>query len=410
MKIIHTSDWHLGARFHNEERSEEHRAFLNWLLEKLKEVRPDALIVAGDVFDVKAPSPAAQKMYYRFLADVARSGCCRKVVVTAGNHDNAHLLAAPAEVLEGIGVSVVAIAQGGDDAANEIVVIEDGAGSPGLVIGAVPFMYSAELANFGSDETDEGDARAARIARGWERHYSEVFAKAEAAAPNAPVVLTGHCMLAKATFSDDESERCRAVGGLDAYAPEPLAQADYVALGHLHRPQAVAGFEEKMFYSGSPLPMSFDEAGDAKSICVVTFGGKGERPTVEKCVVPQTVPILTIQDEPKEVKRELRRIVDGDRSSHRFVRVRLQGFEGSADSHWNEIRDIVKNSATLILDEEDMRPPERPPKTTIGGRTIDHVPPREMAELKLRQSSAHYSDEEVGTYMNMFDEVAGGVL
>ena len=180
MKIIHTSDWHLGARLHEEDRSEEQKEFLEWLLNLIESEKPDALVLAGDVFDVKAPSPAAQKLYYGFLARVVKSGACGKVVVVAGNHDNAGLLAAPANLLGELDISVVARAQGGDAVSGEIVEVKDSSGVTGLVVAAVPFMYEAELANFGADEVDDNATREARIAAGWRRHYTDVIAAAKA--------------------------------------------------------------------------------------------------------------------------------------------------------------------------------------------------------------------------------------
>ena len=132
MKIIHTSDWHLGARLKEEDRAAEHKAFLDWLLERMKEEKPDALLVAGDVFDIKSPSPATQELYYGFLARVLKSGSCRKIVVVAGNHDNAGLLAAPARLLKELDIAVVARAQAGEAVADEIVEIKGDDGATGL--------------------------------------------------------------------------------------------------------------------------------------------------------------------------------------------------------------------------------------------------------------------------------------
>ena len=410
MKIIHTSDWHLGARLHEEDRCAEHQAFLAWLLERVKAEKPDVLVIAGDVFDVKAPSPAAQQMYYRFLADVARSGACRRVVVTAGNHDSSKLLAAPAAVLGEIGVTVVAVAQGGDDVAKEVVVVTDDAQRPVLTIGTVPFMYAAELSNFGAEGLSDDVARNVKVAKGWERHYGEVVARARALAPDAPLVLTGHCMLEQATVSDLDSERCRTVGGLESCDPKALAAADYVALGHLHRPQAVKGYETKMFYSGSPLAMSFDEADTSKYINVVTLGAKGAVPVVEQVEVPRTVPIVTLEGKPEQVEEELTRLVATD--ARRYVRIRLKDFEGAAAPYWSKIRARVKGTQTLLLVEEDLRPMKT---ATAGlkafeGKELSQLQPREVAEQKLKSSSAHYSAEDVEVYLKMYDEVASNVL
>ena len=411
MKIIHTSDWHLGARLHEEDRSAEHQAFLDWLAGLLRTERADALIVAGDVFDVKAPSPQAQKLYYEFLAKVVRERLCAKVVVTAGNHDNAKMLAAPSRLLEELGVAVVAVAGGGEEVVNEVVTIDGADGKPGLAVAAVPFMFDAELANFGLEGAGEEADRAARILAGWKRHYEEVIAAARKAAPNVPLVVTGHCAVRDAQESDADSERCRRIGGIDAYDPAPLAVADYVALGHLHIPQPVRGFEGKMFYSGSPLRMSFDEARHKKSVNIVTFGAPGTAPAVEMREVPETVPILTVEGTPDEAKARLAALVAESKDVRRYVRVRLRDFEGEAKEHWAACQALVKDSATLILEENDMRPILRETRglKAFAGKGIKQLRPREVAAQKLRGSNRHFSDERVAEFMAMYDEVAGGV-
>lgn len=405
MKIIHTSDWHLGARLHEEDRSEEQKEFLEWLLNLIESEKPDALVLAGDVFDVKAPSPAAQKLYYGFLARVVKSGACGKVVVVAGNHDNAGLLAAPANLLGELDISVVARAQG-DAVSGEIVEVKDSSGVTGLVVAAVPFMYEAELANFGADEVDDNATREARIAAGWRRHYTDVIAAARAKASNVPLVVTGHCTAANAELSDAESERGRRIGGIDAYDVSPLDAADYVALGHLHKPQPVKGHEAKMFYSGSPLRMSFDEAKGAKYVNVVTFASKGEPPDVWQIEVPQTVPILTLEGKPEEVRARLGELVV-DKDKLRYVRLRLKDFEGEARSFWEEFRGLVRDTETRVLEENDMRPVNAAVAglKAFEGRSIQDVSPRDMAERKLKTSSKHYCDEEIAEYMKLFDEV-----
>ena len=410
MKILHTSDWHLGARLHDMDRSDEQRAFLGWLLELMAKERPDALVVAGDVFDVKAPSPAAQKLYYGFLADVVRSGVCGKVVVVAGNHDNAGLLAAPAQLLGKLDIAVIARAQGGEAVSDEIVEVKAPDGAAGLVIAAVPFMYEAELANFGAEETAPDAPRDDRIAAGWRRHYADAIAAARAKAPDAPLVVTGHCTMANADLSDDESERCRRVGGLGACAAGPLAAADYVALGHLHKPQPVRGQETKMFYSGSPLRMSFDEARGSKYVNVVTFGAAGTPPDVRRVEVPQTVPILTVEGTPDEVRAQLGDLVR-DREMRRYVRLRLRDFEGEARPFWEEFRALVKGTGTLVLEENDMRPVDVPfaGLKAFEGRRIQDVDPHDMAERKLRTSSQHFSDDEVEDFLRLFDQVVAEV-
>ena len=410
MKIIHTSDWHLGARLHEEDRFGEQQGFLEWLLQLMEDEKPDALVVAGDVFDVKAPSPAAQRLYYGFLAKVVKSGACGKVVVVAGNHDNAGLLAAPAKLLGELDIAVVARAQGGDAVSEEVVELKGTDGATCLVVAAVPFMYEAELANFGAEEVSPDASREARVAAGWCRHYADVIAAARAAAPNVPLVVTGHCTAANADLSDAESERCRRIGGIDAFDVTSLAAADYVALGHLHRPQPVKGYEEKMFYSGSPLRMSFDEANGTKYVNVVTFAAAGAPLDVRRVEVPQTVPILTVEGAPEEVRTRLCELAV-DKGRLRYVRLRLKEFEGAARPFWEEFRSLVKDTETRVLEENDMRPTDAALAglRAFEGRRIQDVNPRDMAERKLKTSSSHFSDEQVAEYLRLFDEAAAQV-
>ena len=375
---------------------------------------PDALLVAGDIFDIKAPSPATQELYYGFLARVMKSGSCRKIVVVAGNHDNAGLLGAPSHLLKALDIAVVARARGGDAVADEIVEVKDASGGTGLVIAAVPFMYEAEIANFGAGDAGPDAPCADRVAAGWRRHYAEAIAAARAQAPGVPLVVTGHCTLAGADVSDDESERCRRIGGLDAYDASPFASADYVALGHLHKPQPVRGHESRMFYSGSPLRMSFDEAEGRKFVNVVTFGAAGATPDVRRLEVPQTVSILSIDGTPADVGAKLRELA-ADKAKLRYVRLMIKDFEGDARPHLEKFRLLVKGTQTLILDEIDLRPQVA---ATVGlkvfdGMRLQKVPPHDMAEQKLKTSNRHFSEAEVADYLALFDEVAtevnGGV-
>ncbi len=168
MKIVHTSDWHLGARLHDRDRGAEHDAFLGWLRALLREERPDALLVSGDVFDLRQPGPAAQERYYRFLAGVAEDRSCRRVAVTAGNHDSASLLSASGRVLGLLGVTVVARAA--PDAAGEAVAVCDEAGRTLGAVAAIPFMGEQELWNLArAAGRAEGD-RAARAEAGFRAH------------------------------------------------------------------------------------------------------------------------------------------------------------------------------------------------------------------------------------------------
>ena len=178
MRILHTSDWHLGAQLHEQSRIPEQVAFLEWLKALMIKEKPDALIIAGDIFDSCAPSNTAQNLYYDFLSATFKENLCRTVVVVGGNHDSPSLLDAPGNVLTSINTKVVgAVAYLRDDSGGyvpnyekEIVIVKDASGMPGLVIGAVPYLREPDLRT--SDALETNTDRSEKLKRGFKEHYS----------------------------------------------------------------------------------------------------------------------------------------------------------------------------------------------------------------------------------------------
>lgn len=279
MKILHTSDWHLGRTLYGRKRYEEFEAFLNWLAETIRQNQIDALLVAGDVFDTSAPSHRAQELYYRFLCRVAAS-CCRHVVVVAGNHDSSSFLNAPKELLRALDVHVVGSACETLD--DEVLILTDKHGSPELIICAVPYLRDRDIRVAEAGESIEDKER--KLIEGIRNHYAEVVAIAEkrryelhklsntdSQNSKIPLIAMGHLFTAGGETIDGDGVRELYVGSLAHVSagifPDTL---DYVALGHLHVPQKVNG-SEVIRYSGSPLPMGFGEAKQRKSVVIVDF-------------------------------------------------------------------------------------------------------------------------------------------
>ena len=129
MRIIHTSDWHLGAKLHEQDRAEDQAAFLSDLRALMQSHGAEVLLISGDVFDLRQPASSAQALYYDFLAAMDECPTCKKVIVTAGNHDSASLLAASGLALKRIGVEVVSRAS--EDVSKEIIVLRGSEGKPG---------------------------------------------------------------------------------------------------------------------------------------------------------------------------------------------------------------------------------------------------------------------------------------
>ncbi|WP_375417386.1 exonuclease SbcCD subunit D C-terminal domain-containing protein [uncultured Hymenobacter sp.] len=283
MRVLHTADWHLGQRFHNgHERLDEHQCFLDWLLHTIEQERVEVLLVAGDVFDTGNPPAAARELYYNFLAHLRSSETCHDVVIVGGNHDSAATLNASASLLKALRVHVV----GGVPAVFEAqcLTLPHGAAPPRLVVAAVPFLRDADVRHLVAGETTA--ERESRLREGIAAHYHRLADHLpNYRALNVPVLATGHLFAAGGTAGD--AERDIHVGNLGQIAADAFPAAfDYVALGHLHRPQVVGG-RPHIRYCGAPIPLSFSETGHPQQVLLLTFGGAG-CPEVQALDVPCT--------------------------------------------------------------------------------------------------------------------------
>jgi len=270
LKLLHTSDWHIGRTLYGRKRYEEFEAFLTWLAETIQQNAIDALLVAGDVFDTSAPSNRAQELYYRFLCRVAASRC-RHVVVVAGNHDSPSFLNAPKELLKALDIHVVGSST--ESPEDEVLVLRNDQDTPELIVCAVPYLRDRDIRVAEAGESVEDKER--KLIEGIRTHYAAVAAlaeqKREELGADIPIVGTGHLFTAGGQTVDGDGVRELYVGSL-AHVTAGIFPAcfNYLALGHLHVPQKVNG-SETIRYSGSPLPMGFGEAKQQKSVCQVEF-------------------------------------------------------------------------------------------------------------------------------------------
>jgi exonuclease SbcD len=265
MRILHTADWHLGARLVERDRLPEHAAFLDWLIETLRVEKIDALLVSGDVFDAANPPQDAVALYFDFLKRLADLKTV-KAVITGGNHDSASHLNAPRELLRRFDVHVF-----GHAGENNV------ADLGGAVVAAVPFLRERDLRQATAGETITAVHEQVRAAI--RAHYAAQLAACRDLAQGRPVIAMGHLTVLGATTSD--SERDIHIGNLGSVGADIFDGFDYTALGHLHRPQKVAG-NETILYSGSPIPLSFSEAADAKSVVIIETQSEGNTAEIRK--------------------------------------------------------------------------------------------------------------------------------
>ncbi|MEZ4400548.1 MAG: exonuclease subunit SbcD, partial [Kofleriaceae bacterium] len=258
MRVLHTSDWHLGHALHDLPRDREHAAFLAWLLDTLDREEIDALLISGDVFDAGNPPASALEAWYGFLAAAHRRRPHLMVVAIAGNHDSPSRLTAPAALLAGVGARVVGAVprrpDGTVDAAALVVPLADATGAVRAQVAAVPYLRPGDL-------DDQGGARADAV----RELYLQVLAAARAArAPGQALLAMGHLHLVGGLASAASERR---LGGVDVGDDGFGADIAYVALGHLHRAQRVG--VDHVRYAGSPIPLSMGEAGYAHQVVVV---------------------------------------------------------------------------------------------------------------------------------------------
>ena len=289
MKILHTSDWHIGSTLYGRKRYDETEQFLQWLINTIKNHSIETLLVAGDIFDTSTPSNTAQGLYYRFLNEVAKTSC-RHVIVTAGNHDSPSFLDAPKALLKAFNVHVVgSAAQKSED---EVLVLKDGDNNPELIVCAVPFLRDRDVRQ--SNEGESYQDKENRLVEGIISHYQNVYEEAcrerNVLGKSLPIVGMGHLFIAGSSIykrsGEVSGERDLYVGNLGQVPADRLPAFDYFALGHLHIPQKVAG-NENIRYSGSPMAMNFDEIHQQKSVVLVEIE--------DQHVDVQTIPVPTFR-------------------------------------------------------------------------------------------------------------------
>lgn len=304
MRILHTSDWHLGQHFMGKTREAEHKAFIQWLLETLNKESVDALIIAGDIFDTATPPSYARTLYNQFVVAMQKT-CCKQLIIVGGNHDSVATLNESREVFACLNTTVI----GGltENPEDQVITLRDCTGRKAAVVCAIPFIRPREVleSQAGEQGSDKQQALQSAIAQ----HYKNVFHLAQKQAGSSlPIIGTGHLTTVGGQVSDSEREIY--IGSLSAFPSSAFPKLEYIALGHLHRAQIVAG-QEHIRYSGSPIPLSFSEAGNEKQVLLVDFEDNRLNKTT-----PVTVPafreLRVMKGSLEEIEKQLEDITENE--------------------------------------------------------------------------------------------------
>ncbi|HGY1286029.1 TPA: exonuclease subunit SbcD [Raoultella ornithinolytica] len=293
MRIIHTSDWHLGQNFYSKSRAAEHSAFLDWLLTSAQAHEVDAIIVAGDIFDTGSPPSYARELYNRFVVQLQQTGC--QLVVLAGNHDSVATLNESRDILAFLKTTVVA------SAGHAPFILPQRDGTPGAIFCPVPFLRPRELVT--SQAGHSGGEKQQLLLNAISDYYQQQYEAACALRGDRPlpIVASGHLTTVGASKSD--AVRDIYIGTLEAFPASHFPPVDYVALGHIHRAQKIGG-SEHIRYSGSPIALSFDETGKSKSVNLVTFSN-GHLAEVLPLTVPVTQPLAVLKGDFSSISEQL---------------------------------------------------------------------------------------------------------
>ncbi|CAM4322050.1 Nuclease SbcCD subunit D [Novosphingobium lubricantis] len=330
MRILHTSDWHLGRQFHGLSLDEDHDHILVQILAVIDDERPDVVIIAGDVFDRANPPQSAITRLSQFLTTV-RAASDAAIVIIAGNHDSAAQIGAMGVLADG----GAAIVRGPLDEDERPLVVSDAHGP--VAISALPFAfeYAARLCF-----DDDGIGCPADVIR------AQLASARKHVAEGMRWVVVAHAFVDGAATSESERPLTRMVGGIETVSAAAFEGAHYVALGHLHRPQPVG--LDHIRYSGAPLAFGFDEEGQQKSVSLIDLAADGTVTVTE-------VPLRPLR-QVRTIRGKLLELLAAAEVSNDIVRVVLTDDTPQIDP-MKRIRAVYPNAVQLAY-ERNERPVE----------------------------------------------------
>jgi DNA repair protein SbcD/Mre11 len=265
MKILHTSDWHLGQHFMGKSRRDEHKAFIDWLLALVDKESIDAVIIAGDVFDTGSPPSYAREMYHQLVLDMKARQC--QLVIVAGNHDSVSMLNESKSLLAYLDTQVASQANL-EEIDSHVIALKNKEGDVAAWVCAVPYLRPKDVMHSvaGQSEQEKKLGLLQMIGDFYQRVYDAACEKNKSLKTPVPIIGTGHLTAVGGQVS--ESVRDLYVGTLEALPTSVFPAFDYLALGHIHRAQPISK-SGRFRYSGSPIPLSFDELGRDKTVVIV---------------------------------------------------------------------------------------------------------------------------------------------
>ena len=405
MKILHTSDWHLGQSFFTKSRKEEHQGFIDWLLQQVATEQVDAVIIAGDIFDTGTPPSYAREMYNQFVVDMQQLNCV--LVVLGGNHDSVSTLNESKQILACLNTFVVASTGIATD--EQVFTIPDKLGQPGAILCAVPFIRARDVLQSAAGET--GLQKRQALGDAIKQHYQTLYQIAEAKRQNSglaiPIVATGH--LTALGVSQSESVRDIYIGTLDGFAADGFPPADYIALGHIHKPQIVAK-SEHIRYCGSPIPLSFDELGTQKQVMLVEFTG-AKRTRLTPINIPVFQPMQVLKGDLLAITAALQSFKHKDATELAcWLCLEVDSQDYLSDLQ-QRIQDITQGVNVEVLQLRRSRNQRRQLLSQMQSETLAELTPQDVFEKRLAMEVFDTEDEQqtLGQVRQRFSQILSEV-
>ena len=412
MKILHTSDWHLDCRLYDRRRTDEHQAFLNWLRQTVIDREIEVLIVSGDVYDNRTPTLESQQMYNQFLVQLYTDRLngksrCRHVIITAGNHDSAAFLETSKQILEFINITVVAKEP-------ELVVVSpaknDEPDDMPAIIAAIPFLSDMELRK--SVEGENAAERSRHLMEGIRDVFKNFAQQAEEKKQEllqnssfVPVIATGHLFTQGASsLGADGGERDIYVGTLEKFPAGEFPDAfDYIALGHLHVPQTVGG-QDRIQYSGSPIPIGFGEASQKKRVVEVQWTADGNR-TIDSVEIPCFQKLVQISSKEKSaIEQQVTELINEcpQNNQNVWLEVLYRGCEAPG-MFCQKIEDMFANTSVSLLAFKWLGIPDAGISRQFKGETLRKLDPVDVFQRTM--ISQKVPEDERNDLLVMYKEI-----
>lgn len=424
VRILHTSDWHLGVSIKSQGVGDEHEAFFDWLLDEIDDRQADVLVVAGDVFHYATPSNAARQRYYDFLVECAAQETLEQVVVVGGNHDSPSGLDAPRDLLRSLDIHVV----GGlpYDEAEQIercLVPVGDPKDPELVVAAVPYARRAQLGV--ALEDDGGRSMHDRYQQAFADLYGRLAEAAGERFPGVPRVATGHLTCYAASNEPEQGDyhsaihgttdtrefdgESESVGTIGAMRPDAVFgdKYEYVALGHIHRMMRVG--DGPVWYAGTPVATSRNESGGGY-VLQVDVESAGDEPEVEALQVPTWRELIERSGTEEEIVEEFDDLEwDSELPPYLFLDVEIDREELQGETK-NRLQDELidrfpeADERPRIVGYREYDPNAEPPELENDVSSLEELSAREVF-VKRFQRDAETDGDPPDELMNAFDQI-----